>query len=159
MSAVENLTTIDYTTLIIGIFAVLVGVKEGWEVISYFKTKLRIKMGFQEDKDILKDRIATLEKHDNWQYNQITKISKGIEGIQEQLLTNTIEDMRWEILDFASSLSAGRKFSKEQFEHVISTHERYVVVLQEHKMTNGLVTSSMEVINERYKYCLQHGFE
>lgn len=159
MDAIENLIKIEYTTLIIGFFAVLIGVKEAIELISYFSKKFRIKMGFQSDKDLLNNRISTLEKHDNWQYNQITKISKGIEGIQEQLLTSSIEDMRWEILDFASSLSAGRKFSKEQFEHVISTHERYVAVIKEHNMTNGLVTSSMEVINERYKYCLQNGFE
>lgn len=159
MNAIENLTKIEYSTLIIGFFVILIAIKEIIELLSYFSKKFRIKLGFQTDKEELTERVSTLEKHDNWQYKQINEISKGIESIQDQLIASSIEDMRWEILDFASSLSAGRKFSKEQFEHVISTHERYVVVLNEHNMTNGLVTSSMEVINDRYKYCLQNGFK
>ena len=155
----ENLTTLDYGTWLLGLFIILTGAKEGIELLSYFIKKFRIKTGLQEDKDTLNNRVTTLEKHDNWQYGQINKISKGIEEIQDALLKSEIESMRWEILDFASSLCAGRKFSKEQFEHVISTHERYKKLLEQHQLTNGLVTSSMEVINERYKYCLQHGFE
>ena len=154
----ENLTTLDYRAWLIGLFIILTGAKEGFELFSYFVKKFRIKTGLQEDKDVLNNRVTTLERHDNWQYNQINKISKGIEEIQDSLLKSEIESMRWEILDFASSLCSGRRFSKEQFEHVISTYERYDKLLEQHELTNGLVTSSMEVIEEKYKDCLKHGF-
>ena len=151
MEAVQALTKINWITFCITLFAIAFAIKEIIEIVGYFKKKLRIKTGFDEDKETLEERIATLEKHDKWQYNEISKISQGIDDIRKQLLDSEIDSMRWEILDFSSSLAAGRKFSKEQFDHVISTHEKYIKILEENNMSNGLVTSSMEVIEEKYK--------
>ena len=67
MGAIENLTQINYLIVILGVFAILFGAKEIIEVFSYFKKKLRIKTGIEEDKNTIEGRIKTLEKHDNWQ--------------------------------------------------------------------------------------------
>ena len=85
MGAIENLTQINYLIVILGVFAILFGVKEVIEVFSYFKKKLRIKTGIEEDKNTIEGRIKTLEKHDNWQYQEIQKISKGIDDIKLSL--------------------------------------------------------------------------
>jgi len=69
-----------------------------------------------------------------------------------------IDDQRWEILDFASAISAGRRYSKEQFDHVLSIYEKYERILELHNLSNGQVTTSMEVINEVYKEKLKNGF-
>ena len=58
------------------------------------KKTLRIKFGFEEDKETTEDRITVLEKHDNWQYREITKMSKGIENIETELLDNNLERKR-----------------------------------------------------------------
>lgn len=158
MDIIEDLTQLNVVSVFIGLFMILFAGKEIMEIFTYFKEKFRIRTGLEQDHETIEQRIATLEQHDKWQYNEITKISHGIDSINEQLLDKEISDMRWEILDFASSLSSGRKFSKEQFNHVISTHEKYVKILEEHNMVNGLVTSSMEVVLERYKECLMNGF-
>ena len=85
MGAIEYATQINYILVILGFFAILFAIKEIIEIFSYFKKKFRIKTGADEDKETLEERIATLEKHDRWQYNEISKISKGIDDIKEQL--------------------------------------------------------------------------
>lgn len=158
MEAIENIVQINYLIVILGLFAILFAAKEVIEIFGYFKKKFRIKTGIETDKETIEQRISTLEEHDKWQYGEIQKISSGIDDIHKQLLNKEIEDIRWEILDFASALSNKRKYSKEQFEHVISTYEKYEKMIEEHGMTNGLVSSSIEVIKEKYKDCLMHGF-
>ena len=94
MNAIENLTQINYLLVILGFFAILFAIKEIIEIISYFKKKFRIKTGSEEDKETLEERISTLEKHDKWQYNEISKISKGIDDIKDTLLEDNIEKKR-----------------------------------------------------------------
>lgn len=94
MEAIENLAQINYVLVILGFFAILFGAKEIIEIISYFKNRFRIKTGAEEDKETIDKRIAILEKHDNWQYKEITKMSKGIENIESELLDNNLERKR-----------------------------------------------------------------
>ena len=92
MNDIENLTQINYLLVILGFFAILFAIKEIIEIISYFKKKFRIKTGSEEDKETLEERISTLEEHDKWQYNEISKISQGIDDIKEQLKERDIKD-------------------------------------------------------------------
>ena len=48
MEVIENLAKIDYVLVIMSIFAILFGIKEIIEIVSYFKNKLRIKTGFDQ---------------------------------------------------------------------------------------------------------------
>ena len=86
MSAIEYATQINYILIILGFFAILFATKEIIEIISYFKKKFRIKTGVEEDKETLEERIATLEKHDKWQYNEISKISDVVEHIKDEVM-------------------------------------------------------------------------
>lgn len=86
MGAIERLADIDYVLVILGFFAVLFAAKEIIEIFSYFKKKLRLKTGIDQDKETIENRIKTLEKHDNWQYQEILKISKGIDDIKDNLV-------------------------------------------------------------------------
>lgn len=157
MSQIQDLTQINYIIVIIGFFTLLFAFKEAIEIFSYFKKKFRIKTGTEEDKETIEDRIATLEKHDKWQYNEISKISKGIDGIQEQLLHKDIEDMRKTILDFCSILSNGQKPNNEAFMYIFNTHKRYDDVLKEHNLKNDVINESMKFISEMYQKRLHNG--
>ncbi len=157
MSQIQDLTQINYIIVIIGFFTLLFAFKEAIEIFSYFKKKFRIKIGTEEDKETIEDRIATLEKHDKWQYNEISKISKGIDGIQEQLLHKDIEDMRKTILDFCSILSNGQKPNNEAFMYIFNTHKRYDDVLKEHNLKNDVINESMKFISEMYQKRLHNG--
>ena len=91
MGSIEKLAQIDYLLVILGFFAILFAAKEIIEIFSYFKKKLRLKTGIDEDKETIENRIKTLEKHDNWQYQEIQKISKGIDDIKKSLDINEKE--------------------------------------------------------------------
>ena len=69
----------------ITLFSIAFSAKEIIEIVSYWKKKFRIRTGFDEDKETLEERIATLEKHDKWQYNEISKISTVVDRIKDEV--------------------------------------------------------------------------
>lgn len=90
------------------------------------------------------------EQHDRVLQDKVDKLYR-------MFVDKQVDDMRWEILNFASSISANRKFSKDQYEHVLDTYEKYKVVIANHGLTNGRTDASMNVIRERYQYLLKTG--
>ena len=157
MGEIENLTHINYVLVILGLFAILFAVKEIIEIFGYFKKKFRVKTGIEEDKETIEDRIATLEKHDNWQYGEIRKISQCVTDIKDSIIKKEISDIRWELLDFCSALTGGRKYNREAFEHIFRTYEDYEHILAENNMTNGYVEESMKAVREIYHETLMNG--
>jgi hypothetical protein len=103
----------------------------------------------------LDDRITETNKQTN---EIIGNINNSLNKLTDMFVDKNIEDMRWEILNFCSALTSGRKYNKESFNHVISVHEKYEKILEEHNMENGQVTASMEVIIDVYKEKLKNGF-
>ena len=157
MGAIERLAEIDYVLVILGFFAVLFAVKEIIEIFGYFKKKWRIKTGIDQDKETLETRIKTLEKHDNWQYGEIQKISKGIDDIKVSLVQKEISDIRWDLLDVCSALTSGREYNREAFEHIFRTYEDYEKILTENHMSNGYIVESMKAVREIYHNKLVNG--
>ena len=157
MNDIENLTKINYLLVILGFFAILFAIKEIIEIISYFKKKFRIKTGSEEDKENLKERISTLEEHDKWQYNEISKISQGIDDIKDTLLKDNIEKKRKSILDFCSSLSNNQKQNNEAFNDIFRTYADYEQILKDNKLENGQAEESMKFIREKYQEKLHNG--
>ena len=92
MGSIEKLAQIDYLLVILGFFAILFAAKEILEIFGYFKKKFRLKTGIDEDRETVETRIKTLEKHDNWQYQEIQKISRGIDDIKDNLIKKEIKD-------------------------------------------------------------------
>lgn len=94
--------------------------------------------------------------------NELKKNQEGLktdlQEIKSLIISNSIESMRWEILDFCNAIMSGREYNKEQYDHVINTHERYVKVLEENGMTNGQTTASFEFIKKHYDELMETGF-
>ena len=157
MDTIENLFSLDYPSIIMGFFIIILGVDKIIFLLAKVKKTLRIKFGYEEDKLTIEDRINTLEKHDNWQYKEITKMSKGIENIESELLDNNLERKRKYILDFCSSLSNGQKQNKEAFNNVFKTYKKYEDLLSTHNMENGQAEESMKFISEKYQEFLRNG--
>ena len=95
--------------------------------------------------------------------NELKDNQKGLRSdlqeIKSLIISNSIESMRWEILDFSSAIMAGREFNKEQYDHVLNTHERYMKVLEENGMTNGQTSASFEFIKKHYDELMETGFK
>lgn len=156
MDAIENLFSLDYPSIIMGVFIIILGIDKVIFLLTKVKKSLRIKFGYEEDKLTIEDRITTLEKHDNWQYKEITKMSKGIENIESELLDNNLERKRKYILDFCSSISNGQKQNKEAFNNVFKTYKNYEKLLSDHNMENGQAEESMKFISEKYQEYLRN---
>ena len=146
-----------FLNVILEVFLLLFAIKEIIDLISYFKKKGRIKTGFDQDKENVENRLITLEKHDKWQYKEISKMSKGIENIESELLDNNLERKRRYILDFCSSLSNEQKQNKEAFNNVFKTYKKYEELLSAHNMENGQAEESMKFISEKYQEFLRNG--
>lgn len=157
MDEIKALMNLDFPTVILGVFIIILGVDKIIFLFGKIKKTFRIKFGFEEDKKTIEDRITTLEKHDNWQYKEITKMSKGIENIESELLDNNLERKRKYILDFCSSLSNGQKQNKEAFNNVFKTYKKYEELLAAHNMENGQAEESIKFISEKYQEFLRNG--
>lgn len=157
MKYIEAVFNQNYISAILAVFLLLFAIKEIIDLISYFKKKGRIKTGFDQDKENVENRLITLEKHDKWQYKEISKMSKGIENIESELLDNNLERKRRYILDFCSSLSNGQKQNKEAFNNVFKTYKKYEELLSAHNMENGQAEESMKFISEKYQEFLRNG--
>ena len=116
MDNIENLTRIDYSTVFLGIFILLFAIKEFIELFSYFKKRFRIKTGVDTEKETIEGRISKLETHDKWQYNEISKISKGIDEIKSSLAQKEIKDKAKTVATLRSQLyDLHSKFVKQGY--------------------------------------------
>lgn len=86
---------------------------------------------------------------------KVDNLEKKTEALEEKIDMNEIDRIRWEILSFAGSCRKGQKHTKDEFEHIISLHEKYNNILEEHDMQNGLVTIEYEYIEDIYRRCLE----
>ena len=71
MDEIKALMNLDFPTVILDVFIIILGVDKIIFLFGKIKKTFRIKFGFEEDKKTIEDRITTLEKHDNWQYKEI----------------------------------------------------------------------------------------
>lgn len=92
MSEAQALAKIDYLTLLLWVFVILSFIKICLTLYDYYKKRWRIKTGKELDKETTENRLVTLERHDNWQYQEILKISKGIDEIKDNLIKKEIND-------------------------------------------------------------------
>ena len=157
MGAIENLSHINYLLIILWFFAILFAAKEIIEIFTYFKKKFGVKFEIENEKESIENRINKLEKHDSWQYGELTKISNCVEEIKKNIVSKEIDDIRWELLDFCSALTSGRKYNREAFAHIFKTYEKYEKILEDNGMTNGFVEESMNAVKEIYHDKLKNG--
>ena len=157
MKYIETVLSQNYISVILAIFLFLFAAKEIIDLVSYFIKKGRIKTGFVQDKENVEKRLITLEEHDKWHNNEISKISKGIDDIKDTLLEDNIEKKRKSILDFCSSLSNEQKQNSEAFNDIFRTYADYEQILKDNGMENGQAEESMKFIREKYQEKLHNG--
>ena len=116
MDEIEALFNLPYPTIIMGVFIFILGIDKIVYLFLKIKKILRIKFGFEEDRKTIEDRITILEKHDNWQYNEISKISKGIDEIKSSLAQKEIKDKAKTVATLRSQLyDLHSKFVKQGY--------------------------------------------
>ena len=107
----------------------------------------------QEMKQYSENRIKDREQSISIQ----KELTSSMDKLTQLFLNKEIEDIRWEILNFCTSLSNGKRYNRESYAHVFSTYERYEQILEENNMENGLIEESMGYIREKYQEDLKNG--
>lgn len=98
----------------------------------------------------LKDSIKVLT---DGQHDRDEKIN----NLTDMFVSKEIDDLRFKILDFASSISSGMKYNRESYDHILKIYGKYEKILEEHDMENGLVEESVKYIQSSYQELLKTG--
>ena len=168
MEPIAELTTIDYSSLFIASFSVLIGIKAIVSLFEWIFDKLGLETKWmrkkREERELLIQTSQGLnrlqEKHEEdieRSDRRDEKISNDIEKLTQMFIDKEIDDMRWEINNFAIRVSEGKPCNKDSFQHCIHIYEKYEKILEENSLENGEVEISMELINEAYKQKLKNG--
>lgn len=169
MDAILNLNSIDlYTWFITGI-AILLGAEAMWSPIEKLINRLGIETKWgrrkREEHELLiqtsQNLAALQEKHtqDMAELNNVNQeLSNDIKKLTAMFVDKEINDMRWEINNFATKVSEGKPCNKDSFQHCIHTYEKYEELLKENGLENGEVEISIQIINEAYKQKMREGF-
>lgn len=132
--------------------------------ISHIETKIH---NFDKKMDEFADSFY--EKQKKYHDQSITirgelreeqkEIKTSVLELKDLIIKKDINDMRWEILDFANAVMSGRDYNKEQYDHVLETYEEYERILKENNMENGKVDLSMGFIKKQYGDLMVNGFK
>lgn len=181
INLLNELNTEGWFTVLLCIVLVLLLIVEATKLRKGVMESLGLKSDRELRENAVNERLNTLESElenvkttflDNQEtyHGQSIEIRNHLQENQENLsnqmtelkqlfINKEIDDMRWEMLDFASAIMNHRRCSKEQYDHVIDTYVKYEKILEENGMENGRVTSSMEFVNDKYKKLMSVGFD
>lgn len=169
MEPIREFFGIDWKAFGITIFVALLGFQaiiQGlhWFLFEFFGIETKAMREKKEEHELLlstQQKLQDLEssqRDDEKETHRINKeLKECINNLTKMYIDKEIDDIRWEILDFSSALTSGRKYNRETFEHIFRMYEKYETILQENNLENGLVTESMEVIKDVYHERLKNG--
>lgn len=151
MDIFNNLSHIDFSLFLLSAFIIISSIIFACEIIEKFSKLIGRPVKWVQDNE--KDHLLITENT-----RELNELKKDVKKLTDMFIDKQIDDMRYEILHFASALSGGGEFNKEPFDHILKTYQKYEKILEENHMSNGQVLMSMEVINDIYKEKLKNGF-
>lgn len=169
MEAIKELTTIDYTSLFISIFVVLIGIKIIISLLEWFIGKLGLETKWmrkqREEHNLLiqtsQGLVELQKKHEEDMRRsdlRDAEIHNDIKNLTSMFVEKEIDDMRWEINNFANKIADGKRCNKDSYQHCLKTYQKYERILDNNGLENGEVEISMELINDSYKEKIKNGF-
>ena len=166
MSEIIELTKIDFQSVFIEVFIILVGVRAVVSLFEWVANKLGLETKWMREKrekhelllNTSNSLIALQEKHEE----DMKKSDKHDEEMRNDIKNLTvlfvekqINDYRWEIINLADKISNDKTVSKECLRHAIATYEKYEKIIDEHGLVNGEVEISIGLIKETYQQKLK----
>ena len=169
MNEIIELTKINFSSVFISMFVIFIGVKAIVSLLEWGINKLGLETKWmrkqREEHDLLiqtSQGLSSLQEQHEKEVARSTlrdeEISNDIKKLTQMFVDKEIDDMRWEINNFATNVSEGKPCNKDSFKHCIHVYEKYEKILEKNGLENGEVEISMELINEVYKQKLKEGF-
>lgn len=94
----------------------------------------------------VRKEIAALRKEIGDMKNQLLAQQKAIDE-------NEKDRIRFEVLDFANSCRRGDHHTKDEFEHIVTLHTKYGVLLEKTGDKNGVFVEEYRYIMDIYHAC------
>lgn len=169
MDEILELTKVDFSSVFIAVFVTLIGIKAVITLLEWVINKMGLETKWmrqrREEHELLVQTAQNLmvlqEQHKNDMHlsdKQDEEMKNDIKKLTDMFIEKEINDMRWEINNFATTVSEGRPCNKDSFKHCIHTYEKYEKLLEEQGLENGEIEISMQIVNEAYKKKLTEGF-
>lgn len=169
MESILELFNQDISSIILGVYIIMSGIIAMVEIIGKFSEIVGKPVTWVSNKN--KDHellIQTVNKLTALQEKQEKDVRESdrhdeemrsdIKKLTDMFIDKEINDMRWEINNFATKVSEGKPCNKDSYKHCIHTWEKYEKLLEENGLENGEVEISMNVIRESYQQKLKEGF-
>lgn len=169
MNEIIELTKINFSSVFIAVFVILIGIKAIVSILEWVIDKLGLETKWmrnrREERELLiktSQGLIELQEHHKKDIEHSDQrdeeIASDIKKLTQMFVDKQIDDMRWEINNFANTVSEGKRCNKDSYQHCIKTYQKYEKILQENGLENGEVEISMEIINDAYKQKLKEGF-
>ena len=168
MNEIIELTNLDFSSIFISVFIILVGIKAVVSLFEWIINKLGLETKWMREKreehelllNTSNSLISLQEKHEvdmKKSDEHDAEMRNDIKELTDLFVNKQINDYRWEIINLADKISGKKFVSKECLRHAISTYEKYEKIIEEHGLSNGEVEISIEVIKESYQNKLKDG--
>ena len=168
MDTIQELLKIDFSYLLISVFVILLSIKLMLSLLTYFMEQFGIETKWmrsrREEHELLLRTSANLaalqKKHtedSELSDRQNEEIRKDVRKLTDMFLEETIDGLRWKILDSCSALSNGRQYNREMFDHIIHMYDKYEKIMEENNMENGLIEESIQFVRDKYRKYLENG--
>lgn len=169
MDEIIALTQINFSSIFISVFVILIGMKAIISIFEWIINKLGLETKWmrkkREDHELLIRTVQNLDALQECHLKDMKESDKHDEEMRSDIkkltamfIDKEINDMRWEINNFATKVLEGKPCNKDTYKHCIHTYEKYEKLLEENGLENGEVEISMQIINEAYKQKLKEGF-
>lgn len=134
------------------------------EVLDYVKYGVWILFGSGVVFEISPIKVNPISSLLNWigkRMNKdmeikITNLETRVETVQIDLQEHKVESWRRDILDFANSIMLGKSRTKEDFDNIISLHDKYENYIEEHGLENGQINLAFNYISNAYQECMKN---
>lgn len=162
MTEIIELTKLDFPSIFISVFVILLGIKAIVSLFEWIINKLGLETKWmrqkREEHELLLNTsnslISLQEKHEEDMKRSDMhdeEMRNDIKKLTDLFIDKQINDYRWEIINLADKIAKGKTASKECLRHAIATYEKYEKIITEHGLVNGEVEISIEVIKECYQ--------
>lgn len=169
MESIIELTKTDFSAVFIAVISILAGIKAVTSVFEWTVNKLGLQTRWmrknrEEHELIIKtsqglSELQEKHKEDMKKSDQDdAQMRDDIKKLTRMFIDKEIDDMRWEINNFATRVSEGRPCNKDSYKHCIHIYEKYEKLLEENNLENGEIEVSMQLIYDDYKRKLREGF-
>lgn len=169
MDSIVELMHVDFPSVFITVAGILIGIKSISSLFEWIFNKLGLETKWmrksreehelivktsQNLSELQKKHREDMKKSDQYDAEMRTDTQK----LTRMFVDKEIDDMRWEINNFATRVSEGRPCNRDSYKHCIHIYEKYEKLLEENNLENGEIEVSMQIIYDDYKRKLREGF-